>query len=274
MICAEGRSDLGAPAPATILLRPSLGLRRDARSNQPSSRTSPTTGRLDPASLRSTPFRLRPCLPSPSQPGISYACIPLRYGLPFKTAPNDARRLAELPLDRAEAVEAYSTTAIALGVPPQVVPPRPQSPDQARLHPFQLPPFHFRSSPSLDFADSAQRPASARSTLVLEPGGDAPRDARRARPLRVDGLPDTKPRRIGTRRRCAWHEGPASRYDSRSKYSLRVWAAGLAPIPSKHNETLCSKPPFSVATLKGNPSTEREPAASRLPHHPSSGPVH
>ena len=61
----------------------------------------------------------------------------------------------------------------------------------------------------------------------------------------------------------AWHEGPATRYASRSKYSLRGWARGLAHI-SRTQEMLCVIPPHCRHPLSQDPR-QWVPAASRRP---------
>ena len=83
--------------------------------------------------------------------------------------------------------------------------------------------------------------------------------------VRVSGYEEA--RRFGFRSRSHWHGPPARRNDSRSKYSLRVWAAGLAAIPSEDNEALCSKPPYSMPPWKG---TRHRTGSRRLPPAPPS----
>lgn len=268
MICAEGRSDLGAPAPATILLRPSLGLRRDARSNQPSSRTSPT--RM--ADL----IRLRFAL---LHSGFAHACPP-RVSQASATSAFRSATDFRSRLPRTMLADSPSCRSIVLKRWRHTTPRRLHS---GSLHKWFLPdPNRLTQRDSIHF--NSRRSTSAPAHRWTSP--TPPSDRLPPVPLWSLNLVETRPemlarlaalavmvyryeeaRRWDFRSRFHWHGPPARRNDSRSRYSLRVWATGLAATPSKDNETLCSKPPYSMPPWKG---TRHRTGSRRFPPSPPS----
>jgi hypothetical protein len=102
---------------------------------------------------------------------------------------------------------------------------------------LSVPATSLHSAPTATLADSARRPAPLRSALGTESVGDRRRqvglDCQASRFVNLIGAPSGHAlpgsARAGENSRLpGWQGGLASRYDSRSKCSLRVWAADLA----------------------------------------------
>ena len=184
-----------------------------------------------------------PALPESARHQLRLHSAPLRTSV--QDCPRYARRLAELPLDRVAGQWRHTA---------------PRRLHSGSLHKWFLPdPNRLTKRDSIHF--NSRRSTSAPAHRWTSP--TQPSDRLPPVPLWSLNLVETRSemlaglaalsrdrvsrheeaRRLVFRSRSHWHGPPASRNDSRSRYSLRVCATGLAARPSKDNETLCSKPP-------------------------------